>query len=72
LDNAILVGTFCPHHVGFTRTHTHTHTLMPHLHKSMPGRSTGCLDSTKWRGSQLPESCQSLFRGQDVSKCVFF
>ncbi len=29
LDIAILVGTFCPHNVGFTwttRTHTHTHT----------------------------------------------
>ncbi len=26
LDIAILVGTFCPHNVGFTRPHTHTHT----------------------------------------------
>ncbi len=27
LDIAILVGTFCPHNVGFTwTTHTHTHT----------------------------------------------
>ena len=25
-DIAILVGTFCPHNVGFTRPHTHTHT----------------------------------------------
>ncbi len=24
LDIAILVGTFCPHNVGFTRPHTHT------------------------------------------------
>ncbi len=31
LDIAILVGTFCPHNVGFTwTTHTHTHT---HTHK---------------------------------------
>lgn len=44
---------------------------MPHPHKGMPVRSTGCLDYTKWRGSQLPESCQSLFRGWNVSKIVF-
>ncbi len=34
LDIAILVGTFCPHNVGFTwtthtQTHTHTHTKCP-------------------------------------------
>ncbi len=48
LDIAILVGTFCPHNVGFTwttrmhahththstctRTHTHTHTTHTHTH----------------------------------------
>ncbi len=32
LDIAILVGTFCPHNVGFTwTTHTHTHTHT-HIH----------------------------------------
>ncbi len=40
LDIAILVGTFCPHNVGFTwtthhnttHTHTHTHTHTTHTH----------------------------------------
>lgn len=33
----------------------------------------GCLDSTKWRGSPLPESCQSLSKAemhQESSNCV--
>ncbi len=36
LDIAILVGTFCPHNVGYTRPHTHSHSRVSMFYGDFP------------------------------------